>query len=501
MKALPHNIDAWLKQLDTVRLPIARRHYESVRRALADGRKSLRDIAEHAQNSPSIALTILREANRHTSGSGEPAESLEMALNRLGLKRVEILLGQMTVLEETQIPLPLRQLQLISLHASQQASGLFAGRLARLWQEIHWGSLLFLAPLWPLVANQPQLFEAWERRVLGLGEPAMQVERELLGVSLVALCLALARQWRLPEWIIQGYRLLAEDRRMLVKALHIARDNAHPLHQQQMLDADIPLRRWLTLPGNSILLANGLALSSHHNWSCEHHLRWQRLTGLYLQATLPTVQQLAHQQAAQSARQHAHNGLWHPAEALLWPWDTCRLKGLQQSTTLPQLERWKLHCNQLLTHPSPFTNVLQLTDSACQALHAGGMQRVLLLLTDRNHSRLQAQQTAGLPEAAKHLRLAPAQSQVLRRLLAEPGQLHLSPANLAQVSALLPGSLKALFDGEHLLLRSLATNGRVVMLLIADRGGSEIGATQLQIFGKTVQCIERALLSFARRGR
>ena len=129
------------------------------------------------------------------------------------------------------------------------------------------------------------------------------------------------------------------------------------------------------------------------------------------------------------------------------------------------------------------------------------MQRVLLLLTDRNHSRLQAQQTAGLPEAAKHLRLAPAQSQVLRRLLAEPGQLHLSPANLAQVSALLPGSLKALFDGEHLLLRSLATNGRVVMLLIADRGGSEIGATQLQIFGKTVQCIERALLSFARRGR
>ena len=502
-KSLPRSIDAWLKQLDEVPLPVASHRHEAVRRALLDGRKSLRDIAEQMQDSPAIALAVLREANRNTGNFSEPAESLEMALNRLGLKRVETLLGKLPAVDEAQIPLPLRQLQLISLHASQQASGLFAGRLARLWQEIHWGSLLFLAPLWPLVASQPQLLEAWERRVLGQGEPACKVERELLGVPLTALCLALAQHWRLPEWIAQGYRLLVRDRRLLVKALHIARDNEHPLHQQQMLDADVPLRRWLTLPGNSILLANGLAVSSHHNWSCEHHLRWQRLAGLYLQVGLPELQQLVHQQAAQSARQHSLPGLWHPAEALLWPWDACRLKDLQAPAAPalnPQLDLWKQHCTRLLAQPSSFANVVQLTDSACQALRAGGMQRVLLLLADRSHSRLMAQQAAGLHEAAAQLRLDPAQSQVLRKLLAEPGQLRLSPANLAQVSALLPGSLKALFSGEHLILRSLASNGRVVMLLVVDQGGGEIGAAQLQIFGKTVQCIERALATFARRG-
>ncbi|WP_394561456.1 HDOD domain-containing protein [Aquipseudomonas alcaligenes] len=503
-KNLPRSIDAWLKQLDEVRLPIASHHHEAVRRVLLDSRKSLRDIAERMQDSPAVALAVLREANRNMGSLGEPAESLEMALNRLGLKRAETLLGQIPVMDEAQIPLPLRQLQLISLHASQQANGLFAGRLARLWQEIHWGSLLFLAPLWPLAASQPQLFEAWEHRVLGRGEPACKVERELLGVSLTALCLALARHWRLPEWIVQGYRLLVEDRRLLVKALHIARDNEHTLHQQQVLDDDSNLRRWLTQPGNSILLANGLAISSHHNWSCQHHLRWQRLAGLYLQTELPDLQQLIHQQAALSARQHAQPDLWHPAEALLWPWDACRLKDLQAAPAAPkpntQLDLWKQHCAKLLAQPSPFANVLQLTDSACQALQAGGMQRVLVLLADRTHSRLMAQQVAGLPEAAAQLRLDPAQSQVLRRLLAEPGQLRLSPANLAQVSALLPGSLKALFSGEHLILRSIASNGRVVMLLVADQGGGDIGATPLQIFGKTVQCIERALATFARRG-
>lgn len=500
-KPVPQTLDTWLKQLDSTRLPVASEQHERVRKALLDSRRSLREIAELMQDSPAIALSLMREANRKGSSLSEPAESLEQALTRLGLSRTEALLNQIPALDVAQIPRELRQLQLISLHAAQQANGLFANRLARLWQEIHWGSLLFFAPLWPLVYNHPQLFVEWERRVLGNGEPAARVERELLGVPLLQLCLALARHWRLPDWIVQGYRLLVEDRRLLVKALHIAHDNEHPLHQQQMLDADPHLRRWLTQPANSILLANGLALSAHHNWSCQHSQRWQRLTGLYLHSTLGEVQQLVHQQAVQSAWRNAQTDLWHPAEALLWPWDACRLQ-LKAAPAPAKSEpsEWKSQCARLLATPSPFANVLQLTDRARAALLASGFPRVLLLLADRNHTRLIAQQAAGLPVEAGQLRLEPAHSQVLKRLLAQPGQLRLSPANMAQFSALLPGSLKALFAGEHLLLRSLASNGRVVMLLIVDQNGGAISDGQLQVFSKTAQCIERALSSFARRG-
>ncbi|MBE0739287.1 hypothetical protein IH731_27555, partial [Escherichia coli] len=50
------------------------------------------------------------------------------------------------------------------------ASGLFGARLARLWQEIHWGSLLTMAPVWALANARPQLLEQWQQRVLVQGE-------------------------------------------------------------------------------------------------------------------------------------------------------------------------------------------------------------------------------------------------------------------------------------------------------------------------------------------
>ncbi len=502
--ALPRTLDAWIKALDKQALPVDAERHRQICRALADSRRSLREIAELMQDCPSLALSVLREANRGQTSSAEPVESLESALSRLGLARTEALLEAQPSLAPGDIPQALRQLQLISQHAAQQANGLFAGRLARLWQEIHWGSLLFLAPLWSLLAAQPHLLQAWEQRVLVHNEPASKVEHELLGVPLLQLCLALAERWRLPAWVAQGYRLLTSERRQLVKALHIARDNEHPLHQQQLLDADSALRRWLTQPANCIVLANGLALSAHQAWSCPHSLRWQRLTGLYLKAPLSEVQQQVHRQAAQSARLHDAPGLWHPAEALLWPWQARHLQALAAPAATPkpapQVQQWKQLCGQLLAQPSAFNNLAQLSVCACQALQACGMQRVLLLLADRNQNRLRVLQQVGLDSEALRLTLEPQHSQVLRRLLLEPGQLRLTPGNVAQFSALLPGALKALFGGEHLLLRSLASNGRVAMLVVADQKGAPFADTQLQAFGKTAQCIERALGSFARRG-
>lgn len=501
---MPRSLDSWIKHLDGVRLPVPAASHEKVRRALGDNRRSLRDIAELTQDSPALALSLLREANAAGNLLSSPAESLEVALSRLGLKRAETLLNRLPAVPEEEIPQALRQLQLIGQHAAQQANGLFAARLARLWQEIHWCSLLFLSPLWPLLASHPELFATWEKRVLGEGEPAVRVERELLGVPLLRLCQALAEHWKLPDWIVQGYRLLSDDRRLLVKALHIARDKEHPLHQQQQLDADPTLSRWLTQPGNTVLLANGLAVSAHVGWGDDHSLRWQRITGLFMKLPLDELQQQVHQQAAQSARLHARHDLWHPAEALLWPWSQRRLRPEPAAAPPPSagaLEAWRRHCAELLRDPSPFTNVVQLSACARDALESGGMRRVLVLLADRNHGRLLAQQQAGLPREASGLQLDPGQSQVLRRLLAQPGQLRLGPDNVAQFSALLPGQLKSLFPGNHLLLRSIAVNGRVAMLVVADQDGAPFAELSLRAFAKTAQCVERALASFVSRGR
>jgi hypothetical protein len=147
----PTTLEGWLKLLQGVHLPVPQASHDLVCKAIADSRRSLRDIAELMQGSPALALSVIREANHHTHGTlAEPAENLEVAINRLGLKRTEELLARLPSLPEHQIPVALRQLQLISQHATQQANGFFSSRLARLWQDIHWGSLLFLSPLWPL---------------------------------------------------------------------------------------------------------------------------------------------------------------------------------------------------------------------------------------------------------------------------------------------------------------------------------------------------------------
>ncbi|MFH7128243.1 hypothetical protein ACHWUR_29305 [Klebsiella pneumoniae] len=107
---------------------------------------------------------------------------------------------------------------LISQHAMQQASGLFGARLARLWQEIHWGSLLTMAPVWALANARPQLLEQWQLNACWYrANRPCEWSANCSACACCPICLALAERWRLPQWVIQG-TLLACDRRLLVRA-------------------------------------------------------------------------------------------------------------------------------------------------------------------------------------------------------------------------------------------------------------------------------------------
>ena len=501
----PTTLDAWVARLDAVDLPIPQNSHLRAYKAINDNRRSLREIAEVMQDSPALALRLIREANQQAQSSlSEPAESLEVAINRLGLKRTQALLENVPALAIEEIPLAYRQIQLISQHAAQQAIGLFGNRLARLWQEIYWSSLLFLSPLWALALAHPLLLEAWERRVIEQGECAKKVELALFGVPLFEICRTLAELWRLPAWVTHSHTVITNERRTLVKVLHIARDTHHPLRQQQQLDAEPALRRWLNHPANSVLLANCLALSAQQAWDTPHNLRWQFITSLYLQMPLDELQQQAHQQAVSSARYHSLPDLWHPAQALLWPWDARRTGPAALAAPPPSAEAltaWRKHCGELLEQPSAFTNPMHLTTCAREALLACGMRRMMLLTPDKTSTTLSVNQMAGLAKTALDLNLNISESTALQRLMTQPAQVRLTPENNAVISAVLPYSLRSLFPGEHLLLRSLSSNGRVVMLILADQGGGPLSETSVQAFGKTAQCIEKALNSFSTRGR
>ena len=499
---LPQTTREWIQKLDTVRLPVLEHEARQARSAFVDPDRSLREIGQLIQATPVLALAIVREANRNT-GSMERAESLEAALTRIGLDRAQELLKRIPVTKLTEENRPFFQMLLISRHATQQARGLFANRLARLWQEVHWNSLLFLAPIWAIVGAYPELLDRWEERLL-TQPSSRQDEVKTLGLPLLNLCLSLAQHWQLPSWIIHGYTLLNNDLRLLVKATHIAQDQEQPSEQQRQLGEDPELRRWLSTPENTPLLVNALAMTAHQGWGTQQALRWQQLSALYTQQPLAALQQQAHQYAVTSAHNDALAGLWHPAQALIWPWNTLatRSKKLAEPLTRHAPEdttkNWRTLCLELLKTPSPFGNPLQLLATARDAFLAGGAQRALLLQFDPQRQLLISRQTYGLGSEANYLQVDPAHSQLLKHLLESPRQVLLNGEATARLFHLLPGAIKSSFtESPHLLIRSLATQGRVTTLAVLDQNGFPLDEKTLQCIAKTIPCVERALDQYA----
>ena len=81
----PTTLDAWVSLLDAVDLPIPQNSHERVFKTINDSRRSLREIAEVMQDSPALALRLIREANQHVQSSlSEPAE---MAMEKLRLSK------------------------------------------------------------------------------------------------------------------------------------------------------------------------------------------------------------------------------------------------------------------------------------------------------------------------------------------------------------------------------------------------------------------------------
>ena len=163
---------------------------------------------------------------------------------------------------------------------------------------------------------------------------------------------------------------------------------------------------------------------------------------------------------------------------------------------------WRKRCTELLVRTEPFCQChapdhLRPRSPGCQwhaarlAVHGG----------PRLEPTLRVHQADGLPRDAANLSLDVVNPSTL---LAAPARKSLPRYASRQTTThsswpCCRRSCARLFNGEHLLLRSLSCNGKVVMLMVADQGGGPFSETTVQAFGKTAQCIEKALHSFTNR--
>lgn len=500
------------QSLREIVLPAEKNQLERLTRLLDSDLLSITELTREIMQAPVVALQICRVAGESARPRDIDILTLEQACGLLGTQRIAQVLKTIPTAEHHALPLAYRQLLSISEHAQMQAQGLFAQRMARLWQEMSLACLLFLAPCWAIIRHRPELFEQWDARHLLPDQFRSKSDAVFLDSSdVLGLAQQIAEDWWLPPWIVQGYRSLGSSRRIIVKALRLARDTDRPHEQQTKLDADKQLSRWLTLPANSLLMANGIALASHHDWQARHTQRWQQLTALYLGAALPSVQRDTHENAAAHAQRQANQpDLWQPAEALLWPRATRTQRRSAVSATAaskapdPDTTIWRQHCLTLLSRPSPFATIPDLTATALRAFTKGiGVSECWIALYNGREQQLMISGSAGFPAERRLIgtRLGPCRGNAWGDWLCSAPRHDLDAAAQARQAALLPAPLKAISQDRAYHLLPLVPNGNLLALVYISGGPDQplLDNKRAVASVKTADCLLKALEAFRTR--
>ncbi|WP_022961378.1 hypothetical protein [Halopseudomonas pelagia] len=515
------DIGSLRQSLNSFVLPIEKNQCLRLTSLLDNELMGINDLSRELLRVPAAALQICRAAGGMARAKDLDILTLEQACNMLGTLRLAKLLRSLPIVEREQMPLAYRQLLSISEHALTQAQGLFANRMARLWHEVSLASLLFLAPCWVLIYHRPELFKVWDARALERETAEADIKPWLLDSDhIMSLTQQLAEDWWLPPWILQGYRSLNSSRRLMVKAIHIARDSSHPQQQQALLDADRSLSRWLTMPANSLLMANGIALGAHHDWDARHTGRWQQLTALYLGCSLAEAQSASHINAVDSARsqyQHSDPDLWLPAQALLWQTrsrkrirpatpvaDTHQLEaGDSPKTTSgrPDPVQWRQQCLKLLAQPSAFASLPQLLHCALDAMdHGLGLKQSWIALYNAKQKQLIIRASRGFDptQEATDLALGDCRNTPWGQWLKTDTLHNLDAARLQREGKTIPDTLTTLLADQRAQLLPLQHRGSIIGLLGAQ--GLELqklaDEKQRKALLKTAECIYRALINF-----
>lgn len=500
------------QSLSKIVLPVEKKQLDRLAAFLDSDLLSLSELTREIMHLPVVALQICRVAGEAARPRDIDILTIEQACSLLGTQRILSILKSIPTADPADLPLPYRQLLSISQHAQIQAEGLFAHRMARLWHEMSLACLLFLAPCWAMIYHRPDLFEQWDARHLRPDTFRSRTDAVFLDSSdVLLLAQQIAEDWWLPPWILQGYRSLGSTRRTIVKALHLARDHDHPHEQQLKLDADKQLTRWLTQPANSLLMANGIALASHHDWEARHTRRWQQLTALYLGAALPVVQQHTHANAVTSAQRHSHEPqLWHPAESLIWPHPTRRPPKENQATstqtateaaTQGDVAVWREHCLTLISQPSPFATLPDLLGTALRTFTAGlGVKECWVALYNGRQQQLMISASAGYP-AERRLPgtpLGPCRGNAWGDWLISQRRHDMDATQQSQNAALVPAALEPFSRERAYHLLPLTANGVLLGLIYVSNGANQplLDAKRAAALVKTVDCLHKAFESF-----
>lgn len=475
----------WLDRLKPGPLPV----FAHTREVLAQQRRrseeiAAREVAQSVLADPFATLHLIHAANLRGSRMGSEIGTAEGGLMMLGIGRYLDDARQFPILEESQFAhdgkrmAALRALTRRAHHAAWQARDFAVLHSDIRAEEVQVAALLHAVPEYLLLLRAP----AEALRVIRLRRrmPAVDAEREVLGISLDELRLPLLETWKVPDpqRALLDPALVEKSRQSILKACLDIAERAQRGWWDENLLAD-----YLALAGIDNLPLETVIATVHGNATrAERAAPWIAAPGAgvwmpMLPGDWPPEPDDEEEAPAPAPATPVPQAAPAPARPAPKP-ETPAEEPAHTVCPMPDKQVLREALENIESHLDGSLNLNQMSAHILKGLHSGlGLSRILFAMVTPDGKHVKSRFTLGIPAAdpLRHFNVDLGARDLFGQLMGKMQGVWLNEGNHEKLwPMLLPAQQEMIGSGSFFAM-SLHVAGKPYGLIYADRGHGECG--------------------------
>ncbi len=450
------SLDEWVKHIGHKPVPVQEATINALRQYCARENASVAELEEAVELDPGLVIHLLRLGNAKTSGSlSTDITTIPQALMILGVQQVNELPKQLPSIEKTlKDAARIRLLKTFAraYHAARQATRWASQRRDMTPEEVFAATQLhFLGEMF-VAMYAPALLDQVDKMHNEKNIASEEAQFIVLGFTLDQLTAKLARQWKLPD--------------LLLEALHPE-------------NAKFPRAYGIML---AVQLARGAAV----DWYAEKTCKIQEHAAQWLEIELSELITGTHVLAVDVARESALYGVPPAVLGLAYippvaeeKTETQEPESIEEQEAeiclMPQIQSLKLLLGILTQKKLPTENTYELISHVLKGLHDGiGLNRVVFARLDSENKLLKAEKIIGVDNdplfSRFEISLEPAN--LFSRLLEKSQAVLINDQNRIKFWPLVPKEFKKLIGTNSFIAMSIFVADKPLGIIYADRRNS-----------------------------
>lgn len=475
----------WLERLAPGPLPV----FAHTREVLAQQRRrteeiTAREVAQTVLADPLATLHLLHTANQRGSRMGSEVTTAEGGLMMLGIGRYLDDARQLPSLEESQFARDGKRLAALqaltrrAYHAAWQARDFAVLHSDVRAEEVQVAALLHAAPEYLLLLRAPGEALKIIRRQRRI--PAVEAERETLGISLEELRLALLERWMIPYQLrcLLDPEMADKARQTILRASLDIADRSRLGWWDDNLLGD-----YLALAGIENMPVESVIATAHTNaMRAERAADWIPVPGPgvwvpMLPGPWPTEPDDEEEAATPTPAKPAQPAA--PAPARATPKAAPPIEAdAHQACQMPDKQVLRDALQSIEGHLDGSLNLNQMSAHILKGLHNGiGLSRILFAMVTPDGLHVKSRFTLGIrPEdPMRHFAFELGKRDLFGQLMGKMQGVWMNGGNREKLFPMLTPALQGMIGEVDFYAMSLHANGKPVGLIYADRGHGDCG--------------------------